>query len=57
MSDETSVAEIVQLLLYVLPLAMGVATIVLPLLTPGTDISMVVGIAIFCLAIAGLNKR
>jgi len=55
--EETETTEIIQLLLYVLPLAMAVATIVLPILTPGTDISMFVGIAIFCLALAGLNKR
>jgi len=57
MGEDTEASEIVLLLLYVLPLAMAVATIVLPILTPGTDVSIFVGIAIFCLALAGLQKR
>ena len=57
MGEDTEASEIVLLLLYVLPLAMAVATIVLPILTPGTDVSIFVGIAIFCLALAGLMKR
>ncbi|MFW9973896.1 MAG: hypothetical protein ACFFDQ_01335 [Candidatus Thorarchaeota archaeon] len=55
MSTQMSGTKIVLLVLYAIALAMGVAVIVLPLLGQTVDIAMV-GIALFCLGIAGLNK-
>lgn len=54
MSTQITPTRIVLLALYGIALAMGVAVIVLPLLGQVVDISMV-GIALFCLGIAGLN--
>ena len=53
MSSEMSTGKIVLLILFAVPLAMGVATIVLPLLGQTVDMTMV-GIALFCLGLAGL---
>ena len=47
--------NIVIYILYALALAMGVATIVLPLVGQSVD-QILVGIAVFCLAVAGLDK-
>ena len=55
MSDNMPPAKILMFILYAVALAMGVAVIVLPLLGQSVDLSLV-GIAIFCLALAGLNK-
>ncbi|MFW9980114.1 MAG: hypothetical protein ACFFEJ_18675 [Candidatus Thorarchaeota archaeon] len=46
--------KIVLFILYAVALAMGVAVIVLPMLGQPVDQSLV-GIALFCLGIAGLN--
>jgi uncharacterized membrane protein HdeD (DUF308 family) len=53
MSDDMSPNKIIILILYALPLAMGVAAIVLPLLGQAVDQTLV-GIALFCLGLAGL---
>lgn len=45
--------KLIILILYALALAMGVAVIVLPLLGQDVDQSLV-GIAVFCLGLAGL---
>ena len=42
-------------ILYAIALAMGVAVVVLPILGQSVDI-ILVGIAIFCLGLAGLNQ-
>ncbi|MFW9908889.1 MAG: hypothetical protein ACFFEF_09970 [Candidatus Thorarchaeota archaeon] len=55
MSTETSIENIVIYILYALALAMGVATIVLSILGQPVD-QILVGIAVFCLAFAGLIK-
>jgi len=55
MSTEMSPKNIVIYILYALALAMGVATIVLPLVGQSVD-QILVGIAVFCLAVAGLDK-
>ena len=55
MSTETSIKNISIYILYALALAMGVATIVLPLVGQPVDL-ILVGIAVFCLAVAGLDK-
>ncbi len=47
--------RIVMLVLYAIALAMGVAAIVLPLLGQTVDMTMI-GIALFCLGLAGLNQ-
>ena len=49
-----SMSKIVFFALYAIALAMGVAVIVLPLVGQTVDISLV-GIALFCLGLAGLN--
>jgi hypothetical protein len=54
MSTEMSPQRIVIYILYAVALAMGVAVILLPILGQPADLSMV-GIALFCLAVAGLN--
>ena len=55
MSNDMPPKKIVIFILYAIALAMGVATIVLPLLGQAVDLSMV-GIALFCLGVAGLNQ-
>jgi hypothetical protein len=54
MSTQMSTAKILFFVLYGIALAMGVAVIVLPLVGQTVDISLV-GIALFCLGLAGLN--
>ena len=49
-----SPAKIILFILYAVALAMGVAVIILPMLGQTVDFTMV-GIAIFCLGLAGLN--
>ena len=53
MSDDMPMNKIIILALFGIALAMGVAVIVLPLLEQAVDISLV-GVAIFCLGLAGL---
>ena len=53
MSDDMPMNKIIILALFGIALAMGVAAIVLPLLGQAVDISLV-GVAIFCLGLAGL---
>ena len=53
MSDDMPPNKLIILILYALPLAMAVAVIVLPLLGQAVDLSLV-GIALFCLGLAGL---
>jgi len=55
MSENMPPSKIILFILYAVALAMGVAVIVLPLLGQTVDITMV-GIAIFCLGLAGLNR-
>jgi cation transporter-like permease len=55
MSEEMSTSKIILFILYAVAMAMGVAVIVLPLLGQPVDFTMV-GIALFCLALAGLNS-
>lgn len=54
MSTQMSPQKIVLLIFYAIALAMGVAVIVLPLLGQPVDQSLI-GIALFCLGVAGLN--
>ncbi len=54
MSTQLSTSKIFLLALYGIALAMGVAIIVLPLVGQAVDISLV-GIAVFCLSLAGVN--
>ncbi|TFG98177.1 hypothetical protein E4H12_06830 [Candidatus Thorarchaeota archaeon] len=54
MSTQMSPQKIVIFILYAIALAMGVAVIVLPILGQAVDLSLV-GIALFCLGVAGLN--
>jgi hypothetical protein len=54
MSTDMSPQRIVIFIFYAIALAMGVATIVLPILGQTVDQSLV-GIAVFCLAVAGMN--
>ena len=53
MSDDMPMNKIIILALFGIALAMGVAAIVLPLLGQAVDITLV-GVAIFCLGLAGL---
>ncbi|MFW9957540.1 MAG: hypothetical protein ACFFCT_05680 [Candidatus Odinarchaeota archaeon] len=55
MSTTMSTQKIVLLVLYAVALAMGVAAIVLPQLGQPVDQTMI-GIALFCLGVAGLNR-
>jgi len=55
MSDNMPPAKILLFILYAVALAMGVVTIVLPLLGQTVDITLI-GIALFCLGLAGLNS-
>lgn len=55
MSDNMPPAKILLFILYAVALAMGVAVIILPILGQPVDFSLV-GIAIFCLGLAGLSK-
>lgn len=55
MSTKMSTQKLVLLVLYAVALAMGVAAIVLPLLGQSVDQTMI-GIALFCLGVAGLNR-
>jgi hypothetical protein len=54
MSEDMSAGKIILFILYAVAMAMGVAAIVLPLLGQTVDMTMV-GIALFCLGLAGLN--
>ena len=54
--DKQDIRKALEIALYAIPLAMAVAMLVLPLFDPTFNISTLVGIAIFCLALAGLNK-
>ena len=54
MSESMSPSKMILFILYAVALAMGVAVIVLPILGQPVDFTMV-GIAIFCLGLAGLN--
>jgi hypothetical protein len=55
MSENMSPTKIILLILYAVALAMGVAAIVLPILGQPVDITLV-GIAVFCLGLAGLSQ-
>jgi hypothetical protein len=55
MSDNMSPTKIVLFILYAVALAMGVAAIVLPILGETVDMTLI-GIAIFCLGLAGMNQ-
>jgi len=55
MSEGMSPTKIVLFILYAVALAMGVAAIVLPILGQTVDMTLI-GIAIFCLGLAGLNR-
>jgi len=55
MSESMSTSKMILFILYAVALAMGVAVIVLPLLGQPVDFTMV-GIALFCLGLAGLNS-
>ena len=55
LSEEMSPHKVVIFILYAVALAMGVAIIVLPILGQTVDLTMV-GIALFCLAVAGFNQ-
>ncbi|MFW9834699.1 MAG: hypothetical protein ACFFEK_11940 [Candidatus Thorarchaeota archaeon] len=55
MSDEMSPTKFILFILYAVALAMGVAAIVLPLLGQVVD-PVLIGIAIFCLGLAGMNQ-
>ena len=55
MSDNMTPGKMLLFILYAVALAMGVAVIILPLIGQSVDISLV-GIAIFCLGLAGLSK-
>lgn len=55
MSEGMSISKMILFILYAIALAMGVAVVVLPILGQSVDI-ILVGIAIFCLGLAGLNQ-
>lgn len=55
MSDEMSPTKMILFILYAVALAMGVAAIILPLLGQVVDMTLI-GIAIFCLGLAGMNQ-
>jgi len=50
-----SPTRIILFILYAVALAMGVTAIVLPLLGQTVDLT-IIGIAIFCLGLAGMNQ-
>ncbi len=54
MSESMSPSKIILFILYAVAMAMGVAVIILPILGQPVDFTMV-GNAIFCLGLAGLN--
>jgi hypothetical protein len=54
MTESMSASKIILFILYAVAMAMGVAVIILPVLGQPVDFTMV-GIAIFCLGLAGLN--
>ncbi len=53
MSDDMPMNKLIIFIFYAVALAMGVAVIVLPLLGQAVDLSLI-GIAVFCLGLAGL---
>ncbi len=55
MSTNMSPTRIILFILYAVALAMGVTAIVLPLLGQTVDLT-IIGIAIFCLGLAGMNQ-
>ena len=55
MSEGMNFNKMIYLILYGIAMAMGVAIVVLPILGQPVDMVMP-GIAIFCLALAGLSK-
>jgi hypothetical protein len=60
MSQATDTKSIVILVLYAVALAMGVFGIVMPTIAPTTTAESIMGlygIAIFCVALAGLMSR
>lgn len=54
MSEGMSTSKIILFILYAVAMAMGVAVLILPILGQPVDFTLV-GIAIFCLGLAGLN--
>ena len=55
MSESMPISKMILFILYAIALAMGVAVVVLPLLGQPVDDTLI-GIAIFCLGLAGLSK-
>ncbi|MHA1907384.1 MAG: hypothetical protein ACW98Y_08825 [Candidatus Thorarchaeota archaeon] len=54
MSEDMSPGKIILFILYAVAMAMGVASIILPMLGQTVD-PILLGIAVFCLSLAGLN--
>ncbi|MHA1978033.1 MAG: hypothetical protein ACW98F_05000 [Candidatus Hodarchaeales archaeon] len=57
MSNNKTVSfdQIITYILYGIPLAMGVATTILSIIQPATNMTFALGLGMACLAIAGLD--
>ncbi|MFX1286437.1 MAG: hypothetical protein ACFFB5_22570 [Promethearchaeota archaeon] len=56
-SEGLSIEKIINYTLYVIPIAMGIVSIIIPLVQPDQAISMILplGLGMACLGIAGLD--
>ena len=54
-SKKISIDQIITYILYAIPLAMGVATLIISIIEPGTDMSFALGLGMACLGIVGLD--
>ncbi|MHA1940419.1 MAG: hypothetical protein ACXACP_09410 [Candidatus Hodarchaeales archaeon] len=54
-NEKLSFEQIITYILYAIPLAMGIAALVLSIIDPGTDMTAGLGLGMACLAIAGLD--
>ena len=56
-SDKADLMKAFGIVLFALPLGFGVIILLLPMLDPSIDTTAFIGIALFCLGLAGLIKK
>lgn len=54
-NEKITIAQIITYILYGIPLAMGIATLILSIVEPGTDMTPALGLGMACLGIVGLD--
>ncbi len=56
-SDREDIVKAFSILLFALPMAFGIIILLLPMLGQDIDYTPFIGIALFCLGLAGLMKK